>query len=70
MTSKLIETRAPTPAERANGAEVVFLREDNGRQIVIYACRCYESWEQWGASERDLRDNVPTVEQWRRGFRR
>ena len=67
MRTKLIEERKPTTKERKeNGAERVFIREDeNGRQYTIYACRCYESWEQWGTSTRILGDNVNDVENWR-----
>jgi len=66
MKTKLIERRKPTPAERSKGAEVVFIREDeSGRKATIYACRCYESWEQWGAHREVLCDNVPAVEAWR-----
>ena len=60
--------RNATKAERkGKGAEVVFTREDSkGREYTIYACRCYESWEQWGASVEVLQDNVSDVDDWRR----
>lgn len=49
----------------------MFVREDEkGRRITIYACRCHESWEQWGAHTDALSDNVPAVEAWRRKFNR
>ena len=65
-TTKLIEQRKPTPAEAKKGAEVVFVRQDSqGRTVTIYACRCHESWEQWGAHTDALCDNVPNVEAWR-----
>jgi hypothetical protein len=67
MTTTLAGLRKPTPKERKDrGAEIVFNREDEqGREYTIYAAKCYESWEQWGASTEVLSDNVPAVERWR-----
>ena len=65
--TRLITTRQPTVAESKRGAEVVFERRDvSGREFTILACACYESWEQWGAHNEALVDNVPAVERWRR----
>lgn len=68
MSSKLIETRKPTPKERKeHGAEIIFVRKDEtGEEHTIYGARCYESWEQWGARREILGDNVDTIEAWRR----
>ncbi len=69
MATKLIEERKPTLQESRHQVERVFIREDEkGRKITIYASRCYESWEQWGAHTEALSDNVPAVEAWRRTF--
>jgi hypothetical protein len=68
METKLIEQRKPTPAEKAKGAEVIFIREDKqGRQVTIMACKCHESWEQWGAHTGALSDNCEAVDRWRAG---
>mgnify|MGYP001608598557 CR=1 FL=1 len=67
MTTKLIVIRRPTPAECKRGAEVVFERKEGRQTHIILACRCYESWEQWGAGTEALADNVNAVERWRRG---
>lgn len=69
--TKLSAIREPTKTERKNGAEIVFERyklDDKGLWITytIFACKCYESWEQWGAPVGVLGDNVETVERWRR----
>ena len=65
-STRLISTRKPTPAEKKRGAEVAFERADEeGREFTILACRCYESWEQWGAAKEILSDNVDAVEHWR-----
>ena len=70
MTSKLTERRKPDASERKRGAEIVFVRRDDAdREHIILACRCYESWEQWGASRDILSDNVRAVEAWRHGAR-
>ena len=67
MTTILDTIRRPTPAERKRGAEVVFERSGRGRRYVILACKCYESWEQFGGVPSEiLLDNVPAVERWRR----
>ena len=67
MSTFLVAMRSPTRAEKARGAEVVFVREDtDGGQAVILACSCYESWEQWGAQTSVLTDNLDDVEAWRR----
>lgn len=59
----LQRVRKPTPAEAKRGADVVF--ERSGGHVIL-ACRCYEAWEQWGAPQDVLCDNVDAVEQWRR----
>jgi len=66
METKLIGIRKPTNAEKKNGAEVVFTRQTSDREFTIYACKSYESWEQWGAPIEVLGDNVDDVEKWRR----
>ena len=66
--TRLVCTRKPSVAESKRGAEVVFERKDSsGREHVILACKCYESWEQWGAVREVLSDNVGAVERWRLG---
>ena len=66
--TKLVAVRKPTASEKKRGADVVFEREDSeGREHTILACRCYESWEQWGAITEVLSDNIDAVERWRRG---
>lgn len=65
MTTKLIAIRQPTPAEKKRGAEIVFERKDGRTVHTILACKCYESWEQWGATRDVLSDNVGAVERWR-----
>lgn len=66
--TRLVAVRKPTAAEAKRGAEVAFDREDDdGREITILACKCYESWEQWGAPTEILSDNVDAVERWRHG---
>ena len=67
MSSELIGWRKATKKERKeHSAEVVFTREDErGEQHTIYACCCYESWEQWGAIREILSDNIEDVETWR-----
>jgi hypothetical protein len=65
--TRLIATRNPNASERKSGAEIVFIREDwGGGRHTILGCKCYESWEQWGASTEVLGDNVDTIEKWRR----
>ena len=64
--STLQSVRKPTPAEKKRGADVAFDRTDGeGREFTVLACRCYESWEQWGAATEILSDNVDAVERWR-----
>lgn len=65
----LVAVVKPTRLEKKRGAEVIFVREDRlGYTYRILACKCYESWEQWGAVSTDvLSDNVSTVEAWRHG---
>ena len=67
MTTKLISIRRPNLAERKRGAEVVFERKEGKQVYTIMACKCYESWEQWGAGvpREVFVDNVPAVERWR-----
>lgn len=65
--TKLTAVRKPTPAERKRGAEIVFERSGGGHKFTILACKCYESWEQFGGVPSEvLSDNVPVVENWRR----
>ena len=65
--TELQAVRTPTSAESKRGADVVFERTDvDGRAHVILACRCHESWEQWGAIHDVLCDNVDAVERWRK----
>ena len=66
MTTQLSAIRKPTAAERKRGAAVVFERSNAHSVYTILACKCYEGWEQWGASPDVLGDNVPAVERWRR----
>jgi hypothetical protein len=73
MTDRMFDTttleavRKPTSAEARRGAEVVFERVDrDGHEHTILACKCYESWEQWGAIREVLCDNIDAVERWRR----
>ena len=62
----LESVRKPTVAEKKRGAEVAFDRtDDEGREFTILACRCHESWEQWGTASEILSDNVDAVERWR-----
>lgn len=64
--SFLVRTCQPTDEEKKRGAEVVFMRSNRqGNAIRILACKCYESWEQWGANTEYLGDNVDDVEKWR-----
>lgn len=65
MTTKLVSIRRPNLAERKRGAEVVFERKEGKIVHAVLACRCYESWEQWGAPTEVLTDNCPAVERWR-----
>ena len=59
-------TTEPTRAEAKGGAEIVFLYKDQYNNIVrVKACKCYESWEQWGAITDILSLNVNRVESWR-----
>lgn len=68
MNTELIGVRKPTQAERDKGAEIVFIREDeNGNEHIIYGCKCYESWEQWGETKEILGHNVDAIERWRHG---
>jgi hypothetical protein len=65
MRSHLLQIRKPTLAEKAGGAEIVFIRADFHKTYAIKACTCYESYEQWGAPVEILRDNVSLVQHWR-----
>lgn len=65
--SKLIQVRLPTKSEKSAGAEVVFIRQKEGMSWTIYGQKVHESWEQWGAPNNVLIDNVPTMEAWRKG---
>jgi hypothetical protein len=67
IMTKLIKITTPNSDEIKNGAEVAFIRKDNfGRFHRVLGCKCYESWEQWGADREILSDNVRTIEIWRR----
>jgi hypothetical protein len=69
MTTRLVEVRPPTPEEhKEHGGEVVFVRKDRREMHLIYASRCYEGWQQWGAPVEVLGDNVEDVERWRQCF--
>lgn len=71
--TKLVEVRVPTRADkkdRGRGAEVVFVRQYTrgvlkGRKVTVYAAKCHESYEQWGAETDVLWDNVGAVSRWR-----
>ena len=65
--NRLVAVRLPTRREARGGAEIVFERRHDGRSEVIYAARCYEGWQQWGASRDALTANVEIVERWRCG---
>jgi hypothetical protein len=65
--------RQATNSERkTNNAEVVFSYEDQstGETVKVYAAKCYESWEQWGAPTELLSRNVDRVEKWRNSLMR
>ena len=67
MGTKFLGLRKPTKEEQKKGAEVVFLREDKtGNVIPVYGCKCYESFEQWGAPLEVLQDNCKNIEHWRK----
>lgn len=71
MTTKLTAVRLPNRDEKKRGAEIIFERTDKttGIKYTILACRCYESWEQWGTTRDVLSDNCDAVERWRQeGF--
>ena len=63
---KYIRTVQPTTEEKKKGAEVVFIYMYRRRKVRVLACQCYESWQQWGADNEVLSDNVNRVEQWRK----
>jgi hypothetical protein len=66
MATKLFRVRRPNSEEKTRGAEVVFERIDSSNRVYeILACKCCESWEQWGQITEILGDNVDTVEAWR-----
>ena len=70
MNSKLIysgQRNATNQERKTKGAEVVFTYEDesSGQIIKVYGCKCYESWEQWGAPLEVLQRNVNRIEAWR-----
>jgi hypothetical protein len=31
-------------------------------KVIVRACACYESWEQWGGNKEELYITMPTVE--------
>lgn len=67
MKTKLLGLRKPTKEEKSKGTEIVFLREDEvGKEIPVYGCKCYESFEQWGAPLEVLQDNCKDIESWRK----
>ena len=61
------QRNATNKERKEHNAEVVFTYEDtdSGKVVKIYACQCYESWEQWGADRELLSRNVSRVEAWR-----
>ena len=66
---KYLGKRKPNKDERERGAEIVFEWIDrSGDEVDILACKCYESWEQWGAIKEMLSANVINVELWRNGL--
>lgn len=67
MKTQFINSRQPFAHEKEKGADVVFIRQDlrTGQYLEIFACVCYESWEQWGQPADILSENVENVEQWR-----
>ena len=68
--TKLISQRKPTAEElKICIAEVVFIRQnDAGHTFKIFGAVCYESWQQWGATNKTLWDNVDDIEKWRRSL--
>jgi hypothetical protein len=73
--TQLVQVRVPNRNEIKGGAEVVFIRLDREPGIVlkghrgthtIYAAKCFESFEQWGAPYSVLADNLTAAYNWRR----
>jgi len=62
--------RLPKAHEKAKGAEIVFTYDVNlgsrTAEETIHASKCYESWQQWGATRDVLTANCDRVESWRR----
>lgn len=67
-TSRLIEVReANAHEQRTHKAEVVFVRQhERGNRYTIFGTKSHDSWEQWGAPDDVLSDNVDAIERWRR----
>lgn len=49
-------------------AEAIFIREgvDTKKEYIVYGCRCFESYQQWGQPMSILTDNIPDIEYWRK----
>ena len=63
--SKYLGLRKPTKAEAKKNIEVVFIRElQSGELINVYGCKCYDSWQQFGAPLEVLQDNCKNIESW------
>ncbi|UTC28496.1 hypothetical protein GURKE_04940 [Brevundimonas phage vB_BpoS-Gurke] len=74
MTTKLIEFRAPTVEELAEGvgkgADIVFIRRDRqGDDLRVFASYYEGSYQQWGQGVHVLGDNVEAVTAWANGLR-
>ena len=69
MKTTLMDVRYPLKHEDEE-AEAVFIRIDTQTNDAyrIFARRLYESWEQWGAKEEVLYENVPAIERWRNNY--
>ncbi len=68
--TELTKRREPTPQEGGRGAQVVFERKAaKGETVTVLAAKCHESWQQWGAPEPVLWDNIADVEAWRARFK-
>jgi len=68
MTAEFIDTEAPRPKEKSDGAEVIFVWRHRGRKVRIQAARAYDSWIQWGATRELLGLNVNNVTRWHNGI--
>lgn len=55
----------PTESQKLSGADVSFHYEDeNGNYFSILACQNGECWQQWGAEDKYLSENVDRVNAW------